>query len=36
MVQLGLGLGEISTALDLEEGLEMLTALDLEGGSDAR
>ena len=37
MVQLGLGLGEISTALDLEEGLEMLAAFGLEaGGADAR
>jgi len=36
MVQLGLGLGEVSTALDLEEGLEMLTAPSLEGGSDDR
>jgi rsbT antagonist protein RsbS len=33
MVQLGLDLGEISTALDLEEGLETLTALGWEGGS---
>ncbi|MDB5425434.1 MAG: anti-sigma-factor antagonist [Phenylobacterium sp.] len=36
MVQLGLGLGEISTALDLEGGLEMLAAFDSEGGSDDR
>ena len=37
MVQLGLGLGEISTALDLEEGLEMLAAFGLEaGGADER
>jgi rsbT antagonist protein RsbS len=36
MVQLGLALGEISTALDLEGGLEMLTAFGSEGGSDDR
>jgi hypothetical protein len=36
MVQLGLGLGEISTALDLEGGLEMLAAFASEGGSDDR
>lgn len=34
MVQLGMGLGEISTALDLEEGLEALAALGREGGVD--
>ena len=34
MVQLGMGLGEISTALDLEEGLETLATSDPEGGPD--
>jgi rsbT antagonist protein RsbS len=35
MVQLGLELGEVSTALDLEGGLEMLAAFGLEvGGAD--
>jgi rsbT antagonist protein RsbS len=32
MVQLGLELGEVSTALDLEGGLEMLAAFGLEAG----
>ena len=36
MVQLGLGLGEISTALDLEGGLDMLAAFDTGAGSDGR
>lgn len=36
MVQLGMGLGEISTALDLEGGLEMLAAFHAGGGSDAQ
>ena len=32
MVQLGLGVGEISTALDLDGGLEMLAAFGLVAG----
>jgi rsbT antagonist protein RsbS len=34
MVQLGLSLTDISTALDLEEGLEILATRDLEGEAD--
>jgi rsbT antagonist protein RsbS len=34
MVQLGLALSGISTALDLDEGLEILAALGLEGEAD--
>ena len=36
MVQLGLALGDTSTALDLEGGLDMLAAFDAGAGSDAR